>query len=83
MTFIKEFYSGCDVFITGGTGFMGKVLIEKLARSCPDIGNIYVLVRNRKDKDIHTRIKDMLDLPVSELLFCWNFFLKIRINLNY
>lgn len=61
---IKEFYAGCDVFITGGTGFMGKVLIEKLIRSCPGINRIYVLMRKRKDKDITTRVQDMMALPV-------------------
>lgn len=61
---IKEFYAGCDVFITGGTGFMGKVLIEKLIRSCPGINNIYVLMRKRKDKDITTRVQHIIALPV-------------------
>lgn len=62
---IKEFYNGCDIFLTGGTGFMGKVLIEKLLRSCPGIRNIYVLMRHRKDKCITDRVKDMLALPVQ------------------
>jgi len=62
---IKEFYNGCDIFITGGTGFMGKVLIEKLLRSCPGIKNIYVLMRHHKDKCITDRVKDMLALPVQ------------------
>lgn len=29
---IAEFYAGCNVLITGGSGFVGKVLIEKLLR---------------------------------------------------
>jgi len=64
---IKEFYSNCDILITGGTGFMGKVLIEKLLRSCPGVKNIYILMRSRKGKNIHTRLNDMLNLPVREL----------------
>ncbi|CAI6353065.1 unnamed protein product [Macrosiphum euphorbiae] len=63
---IKDFYDGCDIFITGGTGFMGKVLIEKLLRSCPGIRNIYVLMRHRKDKCIADRVKDMLALPLFD-----------------
>ncbi|XP_025191043.1 putative fatty acyl-CoA reductase CG5065 [Melanaphis sacchari] len=63
---IKEFYAGCNIFITGGTGFMGKVLIEKLLRSCPGIKNIYVLMRHRKNKCITTRVKDMLTLPLFD-----------------
>jgi FlaA1/EpsC-like NDP-sugar epimerase len=34
-----------SIFITGATGFVGKVLVEKLLRSCPDIAKIYILVR--------------------------------------
>lgn len=29
---IIKFYSGCNVLVTGGSGFMGKILIEKLLR---------------------------------------------------
>jgi FlaA1/EpsC-like NDP-sugar epimerase len=32
---IKEFYSGKKVLITGCTGFIGKVIIEKFLRSIP------------------------------------------------
>lgn len=62
---IQEFFKGRNVFITGGTGFMGKVLIEKLVRSCPDIGKIYMLVRHKKGKNTEERIKDLLDFQVQ------------------
>lgn len=42
-------------------GFMGKMLIEKLLRSCPDIENIYMLVRPKKGRDIHTRLEEIFD----------------------
>lgn len=45
-------------------GFMGKVLIDKLIRSCPGIENIYLLIRKKKGKDIHTRIDELFDDPV-------------------
>nr|CAI5831494.1 unnamed protein product [Callosobruchus analis] len=41
---IPEYFNGKDIFLTGGTGFVGKVLIEKLLRSCPGVRNIYVLL---------------------------------------
>ncbi|XP_026483465.2 fatty acyl-CoA reductase wat-like [Vanessa tameamea] len=60
-TDIQRFYKDQCVFLTGGTGFLGKVLIEKLLRSCGDLDTIYVLVRPKKGKDPTSRIRDMLD----------------------
>ena len=35
---IKKFYAGKKVLLSGCTGFLGKVILEKLLRSCPEIG---------------------------------------------
>lgn len=64
---IPTFYAGKDVFITGASGFMGKVLIEKLLRSCPEIGNLYLLLRPKKGKSLEERIKQLTDVGVSYL----------------
>jgi len=61
---IQDFFRGRNVLVTGATGFMGKVLIEKLVRSCPDIGKICLLVRPKKGKDMASRIKEILDAKV-------------------
>ncbi|KOB66926.1 Fatty acyl-CoA reductase 1, partial [Operophtera brumata] len=55
--------SGRNVLVTGGTGFMGKVLIEKMLYSIPDIGNIYILIRPKKGKSVAQRLEDMQRLP--------------------
>lgn len=60
-TAIQEFYKDQCVFLTGGTGFLGKVLIEKLLRSCGNVDTIYVLVRDKKGKDPRARLHEMLD----------------------
>ncbi|CAO1407990.1 unnamed protein product [Diamesa serratosioi] len=45
---IAHFYVGKNIFITGATGFMGKVLVEKLLRDCSLLNCIYILVRSKK-----------------------------------
>lgn len=62
---IPETFAGVDVFITGGSGFMGKVLIEKLLRSCPEIGHVFVLMRAKKGKSGHERVNDLVQVPVG------------------
>ncbi|KAK9153359.1 hypothetical protein Sjap_000841 [Stephania japonica] len=37
--------SGKVLFITGATGFLAKVLVEKILRTVPDVGKIYLLIR--------------------------------------
>jgi thioester reductase-like protein len=55
------------VLVTGETGFMGKVLMEKLLRSCPHFKNIYLLVRSKKGKNVDSRIEELFNDPVSEI----------------
>lgn len=58
---VVNFYTGRSVFITGGSGFIGKVLIEKLLSSCPDIGRIYLLIRPSRDgKTAQYRLQEEL-----------------------
>ncbi|XP_075732399.1 fatty acyl-CoA reductase 1-like isoform X1 [Rhipicephalus microplus] len=56
---VTRFYQGQVVLITGGTSFLGKVLLEKLLRSCP-LKRIYLLVRNKDDMEPEARLESML-----------------------
>lgn len=62
---IAEFYEGKSVFITGATGFMGKVLVEKLLRSCPGVVHLYLLMRPSRGKDVASRLQELLDNQVT------------------
>nr|XP_043877455.1 fatty acyl-CoA reductase 1 isoform X1 [Solea senegalensis] len=57
---IAEYYAGKSVLITGATGFMGKVLVEKLLRSCPEVKALYVLVRPKAGQSMQQRVSDMM-----------------------
>ncbi|XP_028031416.1 fatty acyl-CoA reductase wat-like [Bombyx mandarina] len=61
---VQKFYKNTNVFITGGTGFIGKQLIEKLLRSC-DINKIYILIRRKKGKNVKERFSEI----TSEAVF--------------
>nr|CAD7567654.1 unnamed protein product [Timema californicum] len=60
---IKEFYEGRSLFITGATGFLGKLLVEKLIRSCPGVGQIYLLTRSKQGQDVAGRVTSLLKDP--------------------
>ncbi|XP_046651716.1 LOW QUALITY PROTEIN: putative fatty acyl-CoA reductase CG5065 [Daphnia pulicaria] len=65
---IQDFYVGRSIFITGATGFMGKVLVEKLLRSCPGINRVYLLIRPKTDKDVRFRLQEMIKCKLFEWL---------------
>ncbi|KAG5673693.1 hypothetical protein PVAND_003716 [Polypedilum vanderplanki] len=57
---IQQFYKNKNIFITGATGFLGKVLIEKLLRAC-DVERIFILIRSKKNDDINTRMEKIFE----------------------
>ncbi|XP_044260878.1 putative fatty acyl-CoA reductase CG5065 [Tribolium madens] len=65
---IADFFKDKTILITGGSGFLGKVLIEKLLRSCTDLRRIYVLIRAKNGKNIHDRLQDIFSGPLFEML---------------
>lgn len=58
---IEKFYAGKTIFLTGSTGYMGKCLVEKYLRGCPDLKRIYVLVRPKRGSTFEERMKTFFD----------------------
>ncbi|XP_047542389.1 fatty acyl-CoA reductase wat-like [Vanessa atalanta] len=64
---VQKFYDDAVVFVTGGSGFIGKQLIEKLMRSA-NIRKMYMLVRPKKGKSVVERVNHVLKNPVFTIL---------------
>ena len=62
---LQQFYDGLVVFITGGSGFLGKLLLLKLLQSCPDFGGIIMLLREKRGQSCRERLFSILSSPVS------------------
>lgn len=75
---IKKFYDGAEIFITGGSGFVGKALVEKLLRTCSGIKTIYLLMRLKKDASGQQRIQQLTNNLVNKLKLLCN-----CLNLNF
>ncbi|KAK8780279.1 hypothetical protein V5799_018380 [Amblyomma americanum] len=65
---VARFYQDRTVFLTGGTGFIGKVLLEKLLRSCPGLKQVYLLIRTKRGEEPQARLTTMLSSKVFESL---------------
>jgi len=68
MATIPEYYRDKSIFVTGATGFIGKVLVEKVLRSCPEIQAIYCLTRPKQGDSAADRLSRMLSEPVCLIL---------------
>lgn len=61
---VADMLAGRAILITGGTGFMGKVLIEKILRTCSDVDTIYLLIRAKKGKEPSQRVDEIFASPL-------------------
>eukprot|EP00742_Colponemidia_sp_Colp-10_P010413 GILJ01011431.1.p1 GENE.GILJ01011431.1~~GILJ01011431.1.p1 ORF type:complete len:1177 (+),score=214.25 GILJ01011431.1:40-3570(+) len=66
---IEEFYKGRRLFLTGCTGFLGKVILEKIMRALPEIDKLYILVRAKAGMSVDERMKkEILSTPLFDIL---------------
>eukprot|EP00090_Calanus_glacialis_P045488 TRINITY_DN847_c0_g1_i3.p1 TRINITY_DN847_c0_g1~~TRINITY_DN847_c0_g1_i3.p1 ORF type:complete len:495 (-),score=113.85 TRINITY_DN847_c0_g1_i3:79-1563(-) len=62
---VVQFYDDKTVFITGATGFMGKVLVEKLLRST-NILKLLLLIRPKRGVQTEQRLQTLLSSSVFD-----------------
>ncbi|XP_060532694.1 putative fatty acyl-CoA reductase CG5065 isoform X1 [Cylas formicarius] len=64
---ISEVFRDKIAFISGASGFLGKVLIEKLLRTT-DVKKLHLLIRTKKGKTPENRLQDMFNHPLFAML---------------
>ncbi|EFJ37876.1 hypothetical protein SELMODRAFT_270198 [Selaginella moellendorffii] len=66
---ILPFLENKRILITGATGFLGKVLVEKILRAQPKVSKIYLLVHADSHEKARQRLeKDILESRLFELI---------------
>src|ERR671917_596873 len=69
MPVLSETYRAKTVLLTGGTGFLGMALVEKMLRSLPSLKRMYLLVRPKRGEGAKERFKkDVLSSPAFSRL---------------
>jgi len=67
---VREFFSDKCVLMTGVTGYVGKVLLEKFLDTIPRIGKIYLLVRDKPKVTLEERLtKEIFASKLFQPLF--------------
>jgi len=64
---VQGFYRDKVVFITGGTGFVGKVLLEKLLRSTA-VRTVYLLIRSKRGASPTARLDTLLQSQLFDTI---------------
>ncbi|XP_001355230.2 fatty acyl-CoA reductase wat [Drosophila persimilis] len=64
---LANFYEDSEIFVTGGSGVVGKALIEKLLRSC-NVRRIYVLLRPRRQLSAEQRLVKLRQATIFHVL---------------
>lgn len=65
---IKEYFDGTTIFVTGSTGFLGKVLIEKLLRSCNGVERIFILLRPKRGLGSEQRFEEFTKNRIFDII---------------
>ncbi|XP_044974361.1 fatty acyl-CoA reductase 1-like [Hordeum vulgare subsp. vulgare] len=66
---IVEYFRGKSILITGSTGFLGKVLVEKILRVQPDVKKLFLLIRASDVESAKLRIQnEVIEREIFQVL---------------
>lgn len=61
---IQKCFQNSTIFLTGGTGFIGNLLLEKILRTL-NIKKVFLLIRSKRQKSADERLEEIFKSPVS------------------
>uniref|UniRef100_A0A182W2A9 Fatty acyl-CoA reductase n=1 Tax=Anopheles minimus TaxID=112268 RepID=A0A182W2A9_9DIPT len=64
---VLSFYRNTTILVTGGTGFLGKVLLEKILR-CLNVRKVFLAVRSKDGRKPAERLQDLLKDAIFDRL---------------
>ncbi|VAH55539.1 unnamed protein product [Triticum turgidum subsp. durum] len=66
---VVGYFRGKSILITGSTGFLGKVLVEKILRVQPDVKKLFLLIRAPDAESAKLRIQtEIIDREIFHVL---------------
>ena len=67
---MREFYKDKSIMLTGCTGFLGKIILEKILRTCSNFRKVYILIRPKKGTTVAKRLQyEIFSSPLFTILF--------------
>ncbi|KAJ8672917.1 hypothetical protein QAD02_004178 [Eretmocerus hayati] len=63
---LAKFYAGQNVLLTGASDLLGKCLLEKLLRGCPELKRVYLIVR--AEHDLEAKCNELYQDHVFDVL---------------
>ncbi|VDO90868.1 unnamed protein product [Haemonchus placei] len=59
---VEDVYCDRSILLTGSTGFLGKVLVEKILWALPNVGQIFLLIRPANGLSPKERLEKVLQV---------------------
>uniref|UniRef100_A0A182MGT0 Fatty acyl-CoA reductase n=1 Tax=Anopheles culicifacies TaxID=139723 RepID=A0A182MGT0_9DIPT len=64
---VLDFYRNTTILVTGGSGFLGKVLLEKILR-CMNVRKVFLAIRTKDGRTPSERLQDLLKDAIFDRL---------------